>query len=427
MSFGREDGGGKGSHNAQLRDMHSSINYARKMAYDHSAIEAKKCELARNQRRKLIFPHLNSLIMQRARDDVRGNALPGTVGTAYDRSWEQYFIRQGLKDQRTASAEVITKNMKRKYYSWLLPVRKERSVPSLSNLCIETISKNLNLYAPEDVQYALSTVGHEKTGQLSLLASIAGTLADEYMVCFHHELLERLYLSELITDQGFNVLLSSMQESVNSHFQALDSWENIELSDINTSTCMNLCDLTLLSSGISTASLRVLDDHCPHLHRLCVHDVQFGTESRQSDPMVFCLQVLDTLSAGFCALISLELHYCHWVRLQALTLWARRIEILRSGGVNSALKSLKYIAISGIEDYLIEHSGAQSDETNEEGEEEWEPVHPLFATAGVAPGTQQHTNIATNNSASRNKSEQIISQLRELFQAKCGVSIAVEV
>ena len=62
-----------------------------------------------------------------------------------------------------------------------------------------------------------------------------------------------------------------------------------------------------------------------------------------------------------------------------------------------------------------------------EGEEEWEPVHPLFATAGVAPGTQQHTNIATNNSASRNKSEQIISQLRELFQAKCGVSIAVEV
>jgi len=310
-----------------------------------------------------------------------------------------------------------------------MPVRKDRSVPLLSSLCIQAISKSLNLYAPEDVQYALSTVGHEKTEHLSLLASMAGTLEDKYMVCFHHELLERLYLSEHITDQGFNILLSSLQDSVNSHFQTLDSWENIELSEINTSTCMNLCDLTLLSSAISTASLSVLDDHCPHLHRLCLHDVQFENESQQADPTVFCLQVLDALSMGFGALITLELHYCHWVRLQALTLWARRIENLRNGdSTTTTLKSLKYITISGIEEYLVEQSGAQSEETTEEEENmAWEPVHPLFATAGVVQGAQLHTMHGTNNSTSQNKTAQLISQLSELFQTRCKVCVEVEI
>ena len=434
MSAGREEGSGKGSQNALLRDIHTSIEYARKMAYDHQAISAKRMEEARNQRKKLIFPHLNSLLMQRSRDDVRGGAVPGVVGTTYDRSWEEYFIRQGTKDQRAASAEAITRNMKKRYCSWLVPVVKERVVPTLMSLCIRSIAKSLPLFVPEDVQFALSTVTHEKTEQLSLLSSIEGSLHDDHAICFQHELLERLYLSEHITDRGVKELLTCLQSTANTHFQNLDSWETIDLSVLQPSTCLNLCDVTLLGSAITTTALTALSDHCPHLHRLCLYDVQFHTEAQQNDSIVFCLQVLDLFSVGFLPLITLELHYCHWLRLHAVSMWARRIEAMRAvADTKHTLAKLKYLTISGIEDYLIEQCGISEVEmlpqTEDNQEQEWGPVHPLFAVAGV----NMHTNAVPNttvrntpNSGSSARNQSVIRAVCELFRTNVDICVSIE-
>lgn len=435
MSVGREEGSGKGSHNAMLRDMHTSIEYARKMAYDHQAISAKRMEQARNQRKKLIFPHLNSLLMQRSRDDVRGGAIPGVVGTTYDRSWEEYFIRQGTKDQRAASAETITKNTKKRYCSWLLPVSKERVIPTLVSLCIRSIAKSLPLFVPEDVQFALSTVNHEKTEQLSMLSSIGGTLHDEHTISLQHDLLERLYLSEHITDHGVNKLLTCMQSTVNTHFQNLDSWETIDLSILQPSTCLNLFDVTFLSSAISTVSLTAFSDHCPHLHRLCLYDVQFHTEAQQNDPIVFCLQVLDLFNTGFLSLVTLELHYCHWLRLHALTMWAIRVEGLRAvTDTKQTLAKCKYLTISGIDDYLTEQYVAALNEPElpEAQEQEWGPVHPLFAVAGVSAITNSLPNAVsttqTNNSTSSSNARRasIVTAVSSLFHTKLAICVSIE-
>lgn len=439
MSIGREEGVGKGCVHAQLRDIQTSIEYARKMAYDHQAISAKRMEHARNQRKQLIFPHLNSLIMQRSRDDVRGGAVPGVVGTSYDRSWEEYFIRRGTKDQRAASAEAITRNMKKRYCSWLLPVSRERALPSLTSLCIGSIAKSLPLFAPEDVLFALGTVNHDKTELLSLLSSVENTLHDDHMICFQHELLERIYLSEHITDHGVSELLASMQSTANTYFQNLDSWETINLSVLQPSTCLNLCDVTLLSSAVSTTSLTAFSDHCPHLHRLCLYDVQFRKDAQQNDPVVFCLQVLNLFNAGFLSLMTLELHYCHWLRLLALSMWARRIEVLRAvADTKNTLPKLKFLTISGMEDYLTEQCGASLDQTAEQveddQEQEWEPVHPLFAVAGLGVNTGSiplapltpvgGTNDSVANTSTRNQS--LRTALCDLFRTKCEIGVSIE-
>lgn len=425
-SYGREEGLGKGFGQAQLKDIHSSVEYARKMAYDHQAIQAKQTEMARSQRRKLVFPHLDFLLNQRSRDDA---AYAPVQGTSYDRSWEQYFRRQGATDQRMASAEKTIKNMKKRFYLCLTPVHNDRLVSSLSNICVQVIAKNLPCFDPLDVQFALSTVSHQKTEQLSLLSSITETLTDEYAACLHNDLLERVVLSKNITDTGLTHFLSAMQHTTNSHFKNLDSWESIDLSELNIHTCLNLCSITFLSSKITSASLTLLTDHCPQLQSLCLHDVQFATEAHKADPTVFCLQLLDILRSGYASLVSLEVHYCHWMRIQSLHMWARQIDHLRRASSNKetlGLQRLRNLTITGVEDFLMEQSGNGMSGTNGthgtedalmDHEPPWDPVHPLFQTIYVP---------VDHSLVEKRRTEATISRLKDFFASKCNVSLSVE-
>lgn len=359
-STGRNDGAGKWSRNEELRNVESSIAYARKTAYDHQEIEKKRNELALGTRRKLIFPHLNSLLSLRARADDRERATQAVTNTNMSHNWNAQFRSGDAQGREDAETKRKCMKVKKQFYRMLYSEYKAHSdsVPSLSHLCIQTIAKNVQHYDAHDIKYALSTVDHRCTELLSLLSSLHGTLHDEQLVGLTQELTEKVFVSKHITDKGVSTYFAAMHNASKDHFSALDSWEQIELSEIHISSCMHLKEITLLSCSISTASLHTFDDCCRSLQKLCLHDIQFTKEADVLDPTIFCLQVFDMFAEGFLNLVTLDMLQCPWVRWDGVNLWSTHVFTRRQHGA-ATLPKLLYLTLSDFNELRISYRASR--------------------------------------------------------------------
>lgn len=348
---GREEGLGKWSQHEELRNIQGSINYARKTAYDHQIIEKKKEELAISSRRKLIFPHLSNLLSQRARADDRERLTQAAVG---EQNWNAQLRMGFAQDREAVEQKDALEKAKKKFYRTIYSEYKANTIQSLSRICVNVVAKNIQHYCAEDVKFALSTVDYRYTQVLSLLSSLHGTLRDDKVVGLTHELSEKVFFSKNITDSGISTYFTAMHNSSKDHFSGFDSWEQIELSDIHMSSCMNLREITLLSSCISTASIRVIDDCCRGLDKLCLHDVQFTKEAEAVDPTVFCLQIFDAFADGFANLVALEVLNCAWVRWAGLNFWSTSVFTRRQSG-RTTLPKLAYLALSDFQELGVSY------------------------------------------------------------------------
>lgn len=336
----RYEGAGKWSKNEELRNLYGSINYARKTAYDHQLIEQKKNELSLLSRKKLIFPHLSSLINQR----VRADDLELLTQTA-QKDWTNH-LRAGLPEKMNDEMKIRLAKAKKKLYRTLY---REYIGSSLSRICVQAIAKNVSHYSVEDVKFALSTVDYSYTDLLSLLSALYGTLRDDMVTGLTHELSERVFFSKNISDLGISAYFSTMHNSSKDHFSALESWEQIELSEINITSCMCLREITVLSSRVTSSAIRVIEESCRSLEKFRLHDVQFGKEADTVDPTVFCLQLCDIFTEGFPNLVTLEILQCGWVRWDGIKLWATNIFTRRQRGCPT-LPKLTYLTLPDVQE-----------------------------------------------------------------------------
>ena len=337
---------GKWAKNAPLRNIESSLSYARQTAYDHALIERKAMDSSRLSRKKLVFPHLSSLLSQRVREDMREAVNP----VVYDHSWQQHFSSLYHYDKYK---EVVTNMIgaQRKSFMASLVVREERgTVKSLTDICVGTIAKYANLYDAEDVAFALSTSAPEKTELFSILSSVYKTVRDDNIQMIARDCLSRLFISPKVSEEGVSIVLQRLQQSNSSALSTLDSWEDIDLSTINISSAIHLKEFTFLGSSISTDSLQQVDEYCSDLRVLSLFNVPFDSERKIMDPTVLCLNVLNAVSEGYCNLETLELQYCPWVVLSALELWCQSLAADRANtqpGHKRMLAKLQRVVITG--------------------------------------------------------------------------------
>ena len=341
MSMGRNDGAGKWATQSNLRNLSDSIHEARKSAYDHAAIEYKRMEEMTKQRKRLIFPHLNYLVKERLYDDSHRN-LPSSQ---YDPSWYRQMLHttKGNTDKTIIKTSEVAK---RKFITSLLSVYSTSSIMTLSSLCVHTIAKTAYLYESEDLRFALSTIPYDKTELFSLLCCLYNTQSDENISVLSHDFLQKAYLSSGISDQGVRTLLQDMHHSRRGQYTALESWEMIDPTEISASTFMGLKEVYLLSSPVSSSTVSLIGEECYNLCKLCLYDVQFLSE-QVVDPIVFCLQFFELLSAGFTSLTRLELLQCAWIRREGIQLWARNLAQQRILG-ESILPNLQILCLSKV-------------------------------------------------------------------------------
>jgi hypothetical protein len=320
MSRGSGDVGSKWANLRELRDISDSLAEARRTAYDHRLIDRKRSEQSGAERRKLIFPHLDYLVGERMYDDRRANAS-AVVDQDRGQYWQHLLTKTDVRNLAAEKARV-SEESKARYYRSLIGAKPTNSPPPLSSICLETIGKYAEHYDPADLRFALDTLTHDKTELFSLLSCIHHTQTDALLPALDHEYVEKLYLSSKVSDNGLHSLLSNIK---NSKYRLLDSWEQIDPTEITTSTSMGLREIYLLSSSVSLSSIELIRDSCLQLEKLSLHDVDFEQEKKRNDPAVLCLRFLDIVSCGFGSLHTLELLRCSWTHSEALMLWARRL------------------------------------------------------------------------------------------------------
>jgi hypothetical protein len=347
MSIGSVNGTGKWSNYAELRDLSNSLKEARQHAYDQGIMEKKRLEDATRSRRRLIFPHLQYLIGERMRSDAGTNGLSDSQDNSWYRQQLLLFTKSDMEKFKATKVK-IDEAQRLKFYKSLLPSSLKGTIPSLSSLCVEAAAKFAHSYDPDDIRYALSTVGCDRTELFSLYCCISNTQSDQLVRTFTHPFLEKIHLAAGVTDSGVEVLTSAIVNARNGKFQELDTWEMIDPTEINSSSCMDLREISLLGCNITQTALTQIGEHCLQLRRLRLHDVQFVSERRGVDPAIFCLRTLTALSEGYHLLCRLELLQCSWVSLEALRLWARHLQQQRQTG-HKVLPALKELHLSLVE------------------------------------------------------------------------------
>jgi hypothetical protein len=307
----------------------------------------KRLEDATRSRRRLIFPHLQYLIGERMRCDSGTSGLSDSQDNSWYRQQLLLFTKSDMEKFKATKVK-IDEAQRLKFYKSLLPSPLKGTIPSLSSLCVEAAAKFAHSYDPDDIRYALSTVGCDKTELFSLYCCIYNTQSDQLVRTFTHPFLEKIYLAAGVTDSGVEVLTCAIVNARNGKFQELDTWEMIDPTEINTSSCMDLREISLLGCDITQTALTQIGEHCLQLRRLRLHDVQFVSERRGVDPAIFCLRTLTALGDGYHLLCRLELLQCTWVSLEALRLWARHLQQQRQTG-HKVLPALKELHLSLIE------------------------------------------------------------------------------
>lgn len=207
------------------------------------------------------------------------------------------------------------------------------------------MAKSANLYDPDDIHYALSSLPREKTELFSLLCCIHNTMTDSMVSALAHDCLEKVFLSSKITDIGVQTLATAVQCSRSSKYKQLDTWEMIDPTEITTSNCMDLHEVTFLSSDITIKSVELIGEHCLQVRRMCLYDVQLEQDQHFADPAAFCLRILTAFTSGYSQLRRLELLHARWVSCEALRLWARHLQRQRQAG-KKVLAELQSLHIS---------------------------------------------------------------------------------
>ena len=294
-----------------LRELPSSLAYARKNSCDEAALQKKKLsdELLKRKCRNYCF--LTSLINDRLTDDVREDAG--------DKKWIQSL---------TSGSERILKYNREKSYN-LSKIRAAAAIidtftkktdvtniRSLRDACIETIAANLPSYETESLQKAFCSLPPYMTELLSLLSAEYQTIDDTNVECLSNKSATYLILAGSTTDVGISKLVNSMPSFTDSAEEECENWweMNLDSFDVSLNTFMQK-QLVLLGSELSSHGMSLIRQHFRHLELLVVHG--FSSNYFRSSVRPFHVAFCDIFT-GWPNLTELQLSFCPWVSLDSL-------------------------------------------------------------------------------------------------------------
>ena len=295
-----------------LRELPAAISMARKGSRDESAILSKKLADELLQRRSRNYFHLSSLVKDRLSDDIREDAG--------DRRW--------ISSLTSGSAKVLKENKDKAYNigkiraaSAIINASAQLintdTVPSLRNICLETIACNLFLYETETLQKLFCSLPPQISQLLSFLCAQYQTIDDDNLECLTNIHIQYLILGENISDAGITKFVSSTIKSNISENEERESWweTSLESYEICPSHSL-LTQLTLLGCSVSFMGLLLMRDQFKKLEFLVIHSANFryGFESSHD---TFCV-VFCRIFSGWPCLRELHLSYCPWVTVDAL-------------------------------------------------------------------------------------------------------------
>jgi hypothetical protein len=341
MRKGSRDAGNRKNGFNALRDISTSLEYARRTAYDQTVF--------RGDVRKRVTFSLMAVFLDERRNKAAMRSTHADLGSD-KRYWQHMLTSARGEESRLHCAA------RERYYISLLREKEK----SLSTACLHSIAQHAGRFCIEDMHFALSTLPHSATELFSLLSCLYDAQSDAIVQALNHEFLERVYFSRKVTDAGVEALLARFLSVKGTQFELLDSWEQIDPTEITTSASMGLREIYLLSSGVSLTSIELIRDTCLHLQKLSLHDVEFCGEKEQSNATVLCSRILEVVSSGFSNLVSLELLCCSWVHSDVLLLWARRLAQQRSEQ-KTILPSLESLTIAKTMDALEPGAKATAD------------------------------------------------------------------
>lgn len=356
--------GGKNKHKNNVSRLDSSIvqSYAiqeSKRAHDNII----KLKQNTNTRKRLIFPHLQTLLFQRKENDI---IETNTVIINRENLLHQNNISNQLK-----SVHKKINSYKQVLFNTIFSLNYPQfHIKTLTEISIETIAKCFSCYELNDIQYVLDSLFPESIEKLFFFTCKYNTQTNNNMIVFSKDLIQRVYISSEITDEGMELLTNSSKNN-NNNIQIYDSWEDIndnnEYNDLNNNH--NLQEFYFFSSKITTNTLLIIHDHYPFIYKLCLYDIRFSFEQQQQqqqkydyneqndffipDPIIYCLNILKIFSSGigYQQLITLDIYYCEWIHYKSLELWCKYINYQRQNINILLLNNLKFINIYGYQEY----------------------------------------------------------------------------
>ena len=295
--------------------LQGTLSFARSNAYNQSIM--KMHESMTHRRKKLSFPHLQTLLYQRLRDDLRESnrnqvdfMTNHSLGhSQYTTTWNMKYDRkkmlkkQMLKDRDNLFSLILSLNYSSSiitdsssyhdgdynyHHDAINPLGSgSANVKSLSDICINTIAKNFDGYdtymMKDFLQILLIPEFIEK---ILLLTCKHRTQTDSNIECFTVDVVKRMYLSSAITNEMIVQCLCAKNEIISpSTAQVLDSWETIDVSTylLNENNGdhhhrIEIHELYFIENKLSKDTIFMIRKHQSSLQKLCLYDVTFDDD-----------------------------------------------------------------------------------------------------------------------------------------------------
>ena len=315
----------KSSNNIKLDSsaLQGTLSFARSNAYNQSIM--KMHESKSHQRKRLSFPHLQTLLYQRLRDDLRetnrnqmdfmmNNNHPVLCRAQYTTNWNMKYDqkkmikKQMLKDRDNLLSLLLSINYSSSIITDSSSYHEDdynnhgvtnplgcygsANVKSLSDICIYTIAKNFDdydIYMIKDFLEILLIP--EFIEKILLLTCKHRTQTDSNIECFMVDVVKRVYLSSAITNEMIVQCLCAKNVIINSSTtaQVVDSWETIDVStyllnenenenDGDYHHRMEVNELYFIENKLSKHTISMIRKHQSSLQKLCFYDVSFDDD-----------------------------------------------------------------------------------------------------------------------------------------------------
>lgn len=294
--------------------LQGTLSFARSNAYNQSIM--KMHESMTHRRKKLSFPHLQTLLYQRLRDDLReSNRNQVDFMTNHHLSHSQYTTNWNMKYDRKKMLKKQMLKDRDNLFSLLLSLNYSSSiitdsssyhdgdysnhrdttnslgssstnVKSLSDICIDTIAKNFDGYdsymMKDFLQILLIPEFIEK---ILILSCKHRTQTDSNIECFMVDVVKRMYLSSAITNEMIVQCLCAKNDIISSVAQVVDSWETIDVStyllnenDGDHNHRIEIHELYFIENKLSKDTILMIRKHQLSLQKLCFYDVTFDDD-----------------------------------------------------------------------------------------------------------------------------------------------------
>ena len=207
---------------------------------------------------------------------------------------------------------------------------------SLSQRCLQTISKNISTYDEECLTYMIDCLPADYLSDIAVYCCYhdVDIFPEHFLKQLHKTLISELYLGSKFCDKHVSIIFPSIQSNASliwDTYEVSDGWEELDVGQLklqHTTPFKQLSTLKLFYSLLSIQrglaplghSLRYLDSLVLHGVRFTCQNYEF-TEDNMNNTNKIGGKILIAITESFLYLKYLEISSCKWLTKDALLIW----------------------------------------------------------------------------------------------------------